>query len=217
MEKKKNVGMIAMIIIYIITLGALITLGIIFKGKYDNKYNDMKAKYDQKEKDYVDLIGKYNNMQTDKTNIKEDYDSLNAQYEELQSKYDNLYTMYAELEADSNATYETPTNLDEYDDSVTYDNLARTPDDYEGKAIKMKGKVIQVMEGEDETDLRVAIGGDYDKVVFLAYQKGIVEERILEDDYITFYGISYNLYTYESTMGGDITIPLILADYVERN
>src|SRR5699024_863073 len=34
-----------------------------------------------------------------------------------------------------------------YDTGITYDQLARTPDDYEGEKVKFSGKVLQVMEG----------------------------------------------------------------------
>src|SRR5699024_4279095 len=57
-----------------------------------------------------------------------------------------------------------------YDTGITYDQLARTPDDYEGEKVKFSGKVLQVMEGNGSTvQLRMAINDDYDKVIYVEY------------------------------------------------
>lgn len=100
---------------------------------------------------------------------------------------------------------------------VAYDKLARTPDDYEYEKIKASGEVIQVIEGDGETQLRVAVGGDYDTVLLVYYDSSIVDTRVLEDDNVTLYGISQGLYTYESTMGGDITVPLVAVQKIVIN
>ena len=95
-----------------------------------------------------------------------------------------------------------------YETGITFDNLARTPDAYKGKKVKFSGKVIQVIEGTTETQLRLAISGDYNKVIFCRVPKAKTSAtRILEDDYIHIMGVSNGLISYESTMGGTITIP----------
>jgi myosin heavy subunit len=103
-----------------------------------------------------------------------------------------------------------------YDTGITYDQLARNPDEYNGEKVKYKGKVIQVVEGDSEVTLRVAVNRDYDKVILVVYAKSLVSSRVLEDDTITVYGTSQGLYTYQSTMGGMITIPLIFADKIDQ-
>ena len=102
---------------------------------------------------------------------------------------------------------------------ITYDQLARNPDDYTGKEITFSGKVIQVIESSDgtETQLRVATSDDYDKVMYIAYSPSIVKSRILEDDEIRFYGYSMGLITYESTLGGNITIPSAYVEHITIN
>lgn len=144
-----------------------------------------------------------------------------TKYSELETKYNTLLADYEELEALYNAEtaveYETPTDLSEYSTDITYDNLARTPDDYIGKAVCFKGDVVQLLEGEGENDLRVAINGDYDQMVYFVYDPNVIDTRVLEDDNITMYGIYYGIYSYESTMGTTISIPLILGNYVEIN
>lgn len=98
---------------------------------------------------------------------------------------------------------------------VDYKELARNPDPYKGKSLSFSGKVIQVIEEDDETHHRIAVNGDYDSVIYVAYPKDIVASRILEDDYVTVYGTSLGLYSYQSTMGGKITIPAIYLDRIE--
>lgn len=103
-----------------------------------------------------------------------------------------------------------------YDTGISYEQLARTPDDFEGKKVKFRGEVVQVMEGDDEVQLRIAVNRDYNSIIFVYYDKSITSSRILEDDTITIMGISKGLYTYKSTMGGQITIPLISVDKIEQ-
>ena len=103
-----------------------------------------------------------------------------------------------------------------YETGITYDQLARTPDDYEGSKVKFTGKVLQVIEGDDSVQLRLAVNSNYDNVLFLEYDKSIVSSRILEDDIITIYGVSVGTITYESTMGGNITIPAVLVKKIDQ-
>ena len=98
---------------------------------------------------------------------------------------------------------------------VDYKELARNPDPYKGKSLTYSGKVIQVIEGDTETQHRIAVNGDYDNVIYVAYPKNIVTSRILDDDYVTVYGTSLGLYSYQSTMGGKITVPALYLDRIE--
>lgn len=72
------------------------------------------------------------------------------------------------------------------------------------------------MEGDGETQVRIAVNDDYDKIIYASYVSYIVDSRILEDDLITLMGTSDGLLTYESTMGGEITIPSIIIDKIEQ-
>lgn len=102
-----------------------------------------------------------------------------------------------------------------YDTGVTYGQLARTPNDYIGEKVKFNGEVIQVLEGGGETQIRLAVGGNYDTVIFCAYDSSIVSSRVLEGDNITIMGLSNGLLTYESTMGGEITVPSVLIEKID--
>ena len=98
----------------------------------------------------------------------------------------------------------------EYQNGITYDNLARNPAEYEYLAVAFNGEVVQVIDGAKEIQCRLAIDGDYDKMVLIAYKPEIIDSRVLEGDYITVYGTSLGIATYESTIGGQISIPQIV-------
>lgn len=104
-----------------------------------------------------------------------------------------------------------------YETGITYDQLARRPDDYMGEQMKFSGKVVQVIEGNGETQLRFAVNDDYDQMIYLAYNPAIVDQRVLEDDYLTIYGTSLGTMSYEATSGATITIPAAFIDIIEFN
>jgi uncharacterized membrane protein YcgQ (UPF0703/DUF1980 family) len=104
-----------------------------------------------------------------------------------------------------------------YDTGITYNQIARTPDQYKNKKVKFTGKVIQVMESENEINLRIAVNDNYDNVLLVAYLPGITSTRVLENDHVTIKGVSQGLYTYKSTLGGNITIPLVLVNSIAIN
>ena len=83
--------------------------------------------------------------------------------------------------------------------------------------MKGSGKVIQVIKDDSEVQLRIAIGGDYDHIILVGYNSSIVTSRVLEDDNVTYYGTSMGTITYESTMGGNITVPAAYLDKIVIN
>lgn len=137
---------------------------------------------------------------------------------------------YSDDESDYDDSYEDEELTDEevleeaenFDTSqcklIGYEKLARNPDDHIGKMIKVSGRVVQVMEGDDEyNQLRVAVNDNYDTVIYVEYDHRILESRVLEDDYLTIYGMSMGTITYESTLGGNITIPSMIGEKIVFN
>ena len=105
--------------------------------------------------------------------------------------------------------------------SIAYDDLARNPDNYKGKNVKFTGKVVQVIEDNSGSTYRINVTkgkySSWDDTVLVAYSPSSSSNRILEDDIVTFYGLSGGLYTYKSTMGASITIPSVYAKYIDLN
>ena len=126
-------------------------------------------------------------------------------------------TTKAKKKSTSKAKEKKSYKKENWNPEITYDQLARTPDDYTGKDITFAGKVLQVMEDSDsgETQLRIATSDDYDKIMLIGYDSSILKSRILEDDEIRFYGTSIGLITYQSTMGGNITIPAATVEHID--
>ena len=103
--------------------------------------------------------------------------------------------------------------------SLDYKAISRDPGAYEGNLYKFDGKILQVMEeaqgdGTTFVTLRVATKGGYDDVVLVGYTRSAGEARVLEDDRVTIHGTSHGLYTYETVMGAEMTLPLIMADTI---
>lgn len=103
-----------------------------------------------------------------------------------------------------------------YETGITYDQLARTPDDYKGEKVKFYGKVVQVIEGDTSTQIRLAVNDDYNTVLFGEFDKSIISSRVLEKDYITVYGKSAGTISYQSTGSGTITIPAVYIEKIDQ-
>lgn len=100
---------------------------------------------------------------------------------------------------------------------VRYEEVARDPDSYKGKKVKITGKVLQVSEGyRNSITLRVASAKDgYGDVWYVTYVRGDNEARILEDDIVVIYGECNGITTYKSVLGAKITIPAAKAKLIE--
>jgi hypothetical protein len=166
------------------------------------EYNAYKAKMSEYE-DLAEAEAEARKIEADRLKAEEDERKRKEQEE-------------AKKEEEKKAAEEEKKAKQGYDTGITYDQLARTPDEYKGEKVKFKGKVVQVIEGDTEIDLRLAVNNDYDKIIYLFYPKDLVSSRVLEDDKITIYGVSYGLYSYESTVGSKITIPLISVDKIDQ-
>jgi len=102
-------------------------------------------------------------------------------------------------------------------ESIKYSELARNPSKFNGKNIKIHGRVIQVIEDGVDITLRVAVTqgryGTWDDVIMVGLEIYQWEDRILEDDIITIWGECKGSHTYESVMGGMITVPAMIGKY----
>lgn len=213
--KKINIKRISKII-------GLVLVGFIL-STITNPYSFTSEEYEALDKKYTTLKKEYDVLKSNENTLQSKIDEaapwFEMKEEERKAEEEKLAKEKAEKEAaekkaqeEAEAKEQAKKEKEEkqgYETGITYSQLARTPDDYMFKKVKFKGKVIQVMEGTDTIQIRLAVNGNYDNVLLGEYSSNIVESRILEDDYITVYGVSAGLITYESTMGGNITIPSI--------
>lgn len=102
---------------------------------------------------------------------------------------------------------------------INYKDLERNPGEFEGEYVKFSGYVVQVCsEASSElyySTYRVATYGRYDNVVYIYVDNYGSGSRILEDDYVTFYGKFDGLYTYTTVRGDKISIPSVKVEYID--
>ena len=91
-----------------------------------------------------------------------------------------------------------------YDNGLTYEDFARDVDGLKGEYLALNGEVIQVMETEDTTELRVAIGGDYNKIIYCVLKNKNI--KVLAEDYVKIKGqsLGYTTTANTSIIGVDV-------------
>ncbi len=179
-----------------------------------------------KQKDFDDLCSENKELKNKISDLEIENSNYQAQIKDLENQL-NQQTTEQSTEATINEEIVEDITEDinnyipediEYRTDVTYDNLSRTPDDYYMEYIEMSGTVIQVIETNEETDLRIATASNgYDDVVLVGYPPQTASERILEDDKVTFKGMYLGITQYESTIGGTISVPMVYVLEIERN
>ena len=105
-------------------------------------------------------------------------------------------------------------------ETLAYKDVARDPNKYVGKAAVFRGNVIQVQENGAYVVMRVNViengSVQYDSTLYVEYQrKDDNESRVLEGDTVKVYGKMNGIKTYESVFGNQVSIPHLLAEYVE--
>lgn len=85
------------------------------------------------------------------------------------------------------------------------------------KNIQITGTVLQVQKSSDIYYIRVALNDDYDKVVMVEIHEYMYDDVIAEDDNVTIYGISKGRTSYTSTLGKEVTLPLMYGHYYTIN
>ncbi|VVB85121.1 zinc-ribbon domain protein [uncultured archaeon] len=101
--------------------------------------------------------------------------------------------------------------------NISYDDLMRNNENYIGKIVYYRGRILQVNEiSNGKYALRVATkkesyGGYLEEVIWVNY-KG---SRLLENDLIDIWGEVKGLKSYTAVLGNGITIPEIESLHVE--
>ena len=200
----------------------------------ESELADYKTEIENVQNDYANLEASYNSLDRQFTQYQEKmkpYEELSiaeaeaekAKAEEEKARIEAEKKAQEEAEAAMKAELEAQAVAEEeaklkqgYETGLTFDQLARDPDSYTGEKVKFYGRVIQLIDDPDLITIRFAIDGDYDQTIMAAYEPDIVDSRILEDDYITIYGVSTGLFTYESTLGASITVPMVLISQIDQ-
>ncbi|WP_294465486.1 zinc ribbon domain-containing protein [uncultured Ruminococcus sp.] len=113
-------------------------------------------------------------------------------------------------------------------DTIDFKTLSRNPDKYKGNNYKLTGEIIQVQESAwgDTVDLRINITKEefeyiddvmWTDTIFATVEIPDGEDKLLEDDVITFWGTCDGNYTYETVLGNNVSLPKIDIKYYELN
>lgn len=101
-----------------------------------------------------------------------------------------------------------------YETGITWEDIARDKDGLIGSYVRLSGKVIQVIDGDEIVQCRLAVNNSYDKVVLVEILRDTLDKNILEDDLIVVEGMSMGNMKYTTVMGAERSIPAILVENV---
>lgn len=99
--------------------------------------------------------------------------------------------------------------LDQYQTGLTYEQIASDPEKYFATKGIFSGRVDQVVKGREFHTMRLAIDGDYTKMVKVDFVTEASSRNVLKGDNVMVYGVFEGENTYTSTSGAKITLPQI--------
>lgn len=98
---------------------------------------------------------------------------------------------------------------------LEYENAMRNEKDWAFKAVQISGKVLQVQNGDDTVHYRIGTQDNgYEGVFLVEISKNSLENRVLEDDWVTVYGYYFGVAEYTTVMNAKREIPIILAEKI---
>ena len=211
-KEKRNP--IAIVLIIVLSCGniALGTILFLSNQKLNDKIDEKQSSCDSIQKQYDNLLSENLQLDTDYEKLKEENEELQAQIEELTNPKTDLEESEETGELSDELNTFVNSNMEDvsmFRSDISYDEIARHPNDYDGELLTFSGEVAQVIEGDGTTELRIAVDGDYDDIIYGIYDNRILDSRLLEDDKIQFYGESCGIISYQSTLGATISIPSI--------
>ena len=209
-KEKRNPIVIVLIIVLVLGNIALGTILFLNTKKLNDKIDEKQSSCDNIQKQYDNLLSENLQLDTDYEKLKEENEELQAQIEELTNPKTDLEESEESGELSEELNTFVNSNMEDvsmFKSDVSYDEIARHPNDYDGELLSFSGEVAQVIEGEETTELRIAVDGDYDNIIYGIYDNRILDSRLLEDDKIQFYGESCGIISYQSTLGATISIP----------
>lgn len=127
--------------------------------------------------------------------------------------------------SDNSSTDGDSTDVDDSDDELTeeefkgncttldYAQMNKNSDKYFGEKLVVTGEVVQIMEDSSGGFIRMDVNGNYGDTIAVLYEG---TNDVLEGDTITVYGYGSSDYSYTSQANFEITIPCVLAEYIEK-
>lgn len=107
---------------------------------------------------------------------------------------------------------------EKYERTISYAELKKNPDKYAGEPYKFTGEVVQIMEGDLHTVIRLSVtkasyGWSMNDIVYIEYI-GLTD--VVDGDIVTVYGDVFGSHTYTSQAGYNITLPAVEAKQIVK-
>lgn len=190
----------------------------------------MSKKYDHQTKVAVMAATSYSKKYDDEVSDKtvsaftKQFDKYKLKLSSSQSKYlksldsdddDANYDSSSDDSASSSSESASSSSTDTTSyQAVTYDQIARNPDDYQDSEVKLTGQVMQVQNAHNGSVVLLWLNDDPDQLVMVGINKDYMPDNgnILEDDEITVYGTGDGTQKYDTTSGAKNEVPFVRAD-----
>ncbi|AWX32051.1 zinc ribbon domain-containing protein [Methanosphaera sp. BMS] len=96
---------------------------------------------------------------------------------------------------------------------INYKELNKNPDKYYGDNIKLRGRIMQISEGNSGGNyLLMYVNDQYDQLAYVEYYN---DTNFVEDDWVTVYGVCGGSYSYTTKIGGSNTVPSVYGSILE--
>ena len=106
----------------------------------------------------------------------------------------------------------TPDQYKSQAQDISYDELLRNPDNYQGQIVHMRGKVMQALSDGFLVQVTEGSYGIWDDIVIVAWDGS---PNVIEKDIVNLYGTYAGAYTYTTALGAQKTVPSVVAKYVD--
>ncbi len=201
-NNSKKIKKIISGVVIAIAIVVVVVVGINFIKDRNELVNDVKRAGSEEGRSHI-------KEQTENLDKKLNGEDKEEEDESVTSKYQKKFTL---------TEYKTLCK------TIPYKDLSRTPDTYKLENLYFKGKVIQVVEDTKEglVQLRIDtkmsnyeyVENDYtDDTIYVIIDKYDKNNRILEDDIVEIWGVYTGIFTYESVMGNEVSLPALLGVY----
>lgn len=148
-----------------------------------------------------------------------DYASMSEEYEAYRESAEaDLESLrkYKEAAESSAAARKEAAERIGYETEITYSQLLHGSELFRGMKVQFSGKVLQVIQDSESIQLRLAVDGSLDTVVYGEYDTNVIPIRVSKDAQITIYGTSIGMFNYESTSGKDQSLPYISIENLKQ-
>lgn len=164
---------------------------------------------------------KFTAAREDYKTVKKDYDAVKSEYDKIQEKLEEIEAeekrIAEEKAAEEKRQAEEKAEKEKYNTGITYNQLNRNPDDYVGEYVEFSGKVIQVSEGFFTDVWRLNVNGNYNQTLYLTVPSSLTaNDRVVENDWVTIYGVSKGIETYTTIFGASVSIPSVSVEKISR-